>query len=379
MSVIGEHAQDWGGLLADVLDRPGRVRPHFQPIVDLQRAEVCGYEALARFTGWRDVEPASVFAAAEERGMGGALEAQMVREVLGARPHVAHNRFLSVNCSPRAMLSDDVQGAFAAADRLDGIIVEITEQTDADLIELAGALALLRAKGALVAVDDAGSGYGSLARITALHPHFVKVDRALVAHLDADPTKAAVVETLGELAARIDAWIIAEGVERIEELDTLMRLRVPLAQGYAFGSPGPGMNELEPELGLRIRARYRPSGSGSPIGELIEAVPTLPEPVSDRALGVLFDRRPQPDHVALVDRDGRPSGLVRRVDHLRGDGPVRDLMLVTMDMPLAAVGRRAMSRPPERRFDPLVCWDESGRYAGLIRIERAVDILARAA
>ena len=54
-------------------------------------------------------------------------------------------------------------------------------------------------------------------------------------------------------------------------------------------------------------------------------------------------------------------------------------MLVTAEMPIAAVGRRAMARPPARRFDPLVCWDEAGRYAGLVRIESVVDALACAA
>jgi hypothetical protein len=101
--------------------------------------------------------------------------------------------------------------------------------------------------------------------------------------------------------------------------------------------------------------------------------------VSLRALQVLFERRPEPDYVALVDPEGRPSGLVRRCDHLRGDGPVRNIMLVTGDMPIAAASRRAMARPPARRFDPLVCWDEMGRYAGLVRMERMVDALACAA
>jgi EAL domain-containing protein (putative c-di-GMP-specific phosphodiesterase class I) len=362
-------------VLTDVLEQPGRVRPHFQPIVDLQRGEVCGYEALARFTDWPGVPPWEVFAAAEDQGLGGKLEAQMVREVLEARPHVAADRFLSVNLSPRAVTSDEVQSAFAAADRLDSVILEITEQTDTDLDELAAALADLRARGALVAVDDAGAGYGSLRRITALHPHFVKVDGSLVHNLDNEPTKAAVVETLRELATRLDAWVVAEGIERLEELDALIRMRIPLGQGYAFGRPGPGMGELEADLAGHIRGRYRPAARELEIGQLIEAVPTLPEPVSNRALSVLFDRRPGPEFIALVDGHGRPSGLVAREGFTRREPPTRSLMLVTREMPLAAVSRRAMTRPMPRRFDPLVCCDDAGRYAGLIRLERVVDAL----
>ncbi|HEX8208068.1 MAG TPA: EAL domain-containing protein [Solirubrobacteraceae bacterium] len=377
--MIHERAHDWSEILGEVLGRPGRLRPHFQPVVDLQRGEVCGYEALARFTGREDLRPGDVFAAAAEHGISGALEAHMVREVLQARPHLPRNRFVAVNASPRALVTPEVHDAFAAADRLDRVIVEVTEQADADLGALAAELDALRARGALVAVDDAGAGYGSLSRITALRPNFVKIDRGLVANIDTEPAKAAVVQTLGELAARIDAWIIAEGVERMEELDALLDLRVPLAQGFAFGRPVPGMAELEPRLGVHIRARYRPTLGDAAIGALVEAVPALPEPVSQRALRVLFDRRPVPDFVALVDHVGRPSGLVRRGDHARGESPERNLMLVTADMPVAAVGRRAMSRPAPRRFDPLVCWDEAGRYSGVVRIERIVDALAAAA
>jgi hypothetical protein len=155
-------------------------------------------------------------------------------------------------------------------------------------------------------------------------------------------------------------------------------MRVPLGQGYAFGRPGPGMAELAPDVSSHIRDRYEPTARELTLASLIEAVPTLPEPVSDRALGVLFDRCPGPDYIALVDQAGRPSGVVRREDHLRREAPVRSLMLVSREMPLAAVSRRAMGRPPARRFDPLMCCDDAGRYAGLVRMERVVDALAAA-
>jgi EAL domain-containing protein (putative c-di-GMP-specific phosphodiesterase class I) len=376
--VIGEHAMDWGAILGEVLDQPGRTRPHFQPIVDLQRGEVCGYEALARFTGWMDLEPTEVFAAADRLGIAGAVEAQMVREVLEARAHIAPNHLLSVNCSPRALMCEEVHDAFGALGRLDSIIIEVTEQTDTDLDALAGALAELRGRGALVAVDDAGAGYASLARITALEPHFVKVDRSLVSGIDKSPAKCAVVETLGDLAARMDAWVVAEGIERREELDTLIRMHVPLGQGFAFGRPGPGLSALDAELGGHIRSRFRPAQVTPSLATLIEAVPMLPEPVSGQAIDVLFARRPGPEYIALVDGQGRPSGLVRRGDIDAAD-PIRSLLVLSPETPLPVATRRAMGRPSAHRFDPVVCVDDGGRYAGLVRIERLVDALASAA
>ena len=371
---------DWDAILGEVLEQPGRTRPHFQPIVDLERGEVCGYEALARFTGWADLEPTEVFAAADRLGMAGAIESQIVRDVLEARAHIAPNHLLSVNCSPRALMCAEVHAAFAELGRLDSVIIEVTEQTDTDLDALAAVLAELRGRGALVAVDDAGAGYASLARITALEPHFVKVDRSLVSGIDLSPAKAAVVETLGDLAARMDAWVVAEGIERREELDELIRMRVPLGQGFAFGRPSPGLSGLDAELGGHIRSRFRPAHATLAVASLIEAVPMLPEPVSEPALAVLFDRRPGPEYIALVDAQGRPTGLVRRADH-RGAGavPVRSLLVVPPDTPVQVAIRRAMGRPTAHRFDPLICTDEGGRYAGLVPVERLVDALASAA
>ena len=67
----------------------------------------------------------------------------------------------------------------------------------------------------------------------------MKVDRDLVAGIDTDETKAAVVEALGMFTSRLDAWLVAEGVETIAELDRLLSLRVPLAQGYGLGARSP--------------------------------------------------------------------------------------------------------------------------------------------
>jgi predicted signal transduction protein with EAL and GGDEF domain len=117
---------------------------------------------------------------------------------------------------------------------LRGVVVEITEQIAvADYDALIAALAPVRVAGALLAIDDAGAGFASLKHVMLLRPDFVKVDRDLVAGIDRDETKAAVVEAFGLVTSRLDAWLIAEGVETTAELDCLLSLRVPLVQRLA--------------------------------------------------------------------------------------------------------------------------------------------------
>ena len=99
------------------------------------------------------------------------------------------------------------------------------------------ALGLLRRQGFRIAIDDAGSGYASLQSIAELRPNFLKVANTLVTGLHADTIKRDVVEMLVNLARRIDATCVAEGIETPEDLEECRRLGIPLGQGFYLGVP----------------------------------------------------------------------------------------------------------------------------------------------
>lgn len=223
--------------IRDVCAHPNSVRIVLQPIVDLTHACVVGYEALTRFPSATS-SPAEWFTAATQLGLSGPLEAATIRAALARRTDLPHDAFLSLNVSPHALLSEDVRDALAAPDDLHGTVIEITEQSAvSDYGALDRALVPLRARGARVAIDDTGAGYASLRHVLAMAPDLVKVDRSLISNLHRDPARAAVVETLAALAGRIDASLIAEGIESPEELRALASLDVPYAQGYLLGRP----------------------------------------------------------------------------------------------------------------------------------------------
>src|SRR3954453_9522669 len=236
---------DWTAALGQVLSEPELIRPVFQPIVDLERGVACGYEMLARFVSPIKAAPPTWLDEASGRGLGERLEAMLVEIGLDAMSWVPDNCFLTINVSPGALACDDVAQLLASRTSLEGLVIEVTEQAVVeDYSQLEFVLAALRPAGAAIAVDDAGAGYASLRHIVALRPQFVKLDRWLVADLDRDEAKLAVVESLMTFASRIDAWIIAEGIERAEEMEALQGLRVPLAQGYWLGLPSPGMDPV---------------------------------------------------------------------------------------------------------------------------------------
>ncbi len=342
------------------------MRSHLQPILDVRRGVVAGYESLARFV-LDPAPPARWFAEATAAGLDGLLEARALGAALDRRTELPVNTFLSVNVSPLAIRGPEVRSVFAGAGDLRGVVVELTEQTSVeDYAAVGAALEELRAAGAHIAIDDAGAGFASLRHVAALRPDFVKVDAHLVAGVDRDEAKAAVVEMLGVLASRLDAWLVAEGVETEPELEILAGLGVPLAQGYGLGRPTPAIEDLSADVRAmhrRLELRHRSGG----LAALARSAPVRrragPGPA---ALGAV-DRV---DEVAVViDEFDRPILLVTPA------GPAEVLRASASD-DLAAVAERAMTRPPERRYDPIACCDEQGRLLGLVTVDRLVRALA---
>ena len=230
--VTEEQREDFASLIA----RPEAVRPVFQPIVALASGEPVGYEALARFEGKPGLPPSWWFSQAHRFGLGAALEAESVRAALAAdnRPP---GMFLSINLSPSALASSHVTERLP--NDLRGIVLEITEEERVlDVEGLQRDLDPLRARGARIAVDDAGEGYAGLRQVMSMRADIIKLDRSLVADVNADPAKVALIGSLVHFARSTGAAICAEGIEALEELRVLIHLGVAYGQGWALGRPG---------------------------------------------------------------------------------------------------------------------------------------------
>ena len=364
----------WSSALQRVLAEPRRVRVHYQPIVDLQRGSIRGYEALARFPEAPALSPRAWFDAAERLGCAGALEAQLIQAALVAGPLLVRNRFVSVNVSPAALLSAEVQTALGAERRMQHIVVEITDGAEADPTAVRAAVDALRAAGAAIAVDDTGAGVDSLDRVVALRPHYIKVAGRVIAGIDSDRTRVAMVETLAQLATKLDSWLIAKAVETDEQLDVLVRLGVPFGQGFALGHPAPAMAELSPDVKARIRRRSLSAAQVAALAALVERVPAVG--ASPQAVAAAFASDRQLEYVVCVDSGSYPLGVLDRPAHERGTAP-RPPLYLPASISLHEGARRAMARPLSTRFDAIVIVDEDGAYAGLVPIDRLVSALTR--
>jgi EAL domain-containing protein (putative c-di-GMP-specific phosphodiesterase class I) len=371
---------DWPCLIRTVLEDPRRLTLVFQPIVSIAEGTVVGYEALSRFPRlrsgeecWPKVGPDRWFAAADAIGCGPDLEAIVVRRCLALKDTLPPDTFLTVNVSPHLLTDPRISGPLLAAGNLAPLILELTEhQQVADLVPLIRLRDELAERGGLLALDDAGSGYSGLQQITRMRPNLIKLDRALVADADNDEVKLALAGLLGEFASRIDAWLLAEGVETWAELEAFARLGVPLAQGFLLGRPGQPWATLSASASARLRAAGGKAELTDTVGALVERVPMEGGgPVPPGSFGLLLDSWGRPQAL-LVPRS--PPGGPRSGSASHRVVPVS--MKVTAGESVVELAQRLVARPVHCRFDPVACVDERGRAAGIVRVERLLVRLA---
>ena len=348
-------------LLAD----PDDLTLVFQPIVDLATVRVVGYEALARFPG--TAGPGVWFAAAADCGLAAELEALAVAKALAAVPLLPPGTFLAVDVSPHLLGSRPVQDALAGRPDLSRVVVELTGHTPVDDPDtLRRRTDALRARGAQVALDDAGSDWSGLQRMAVVRPEYVSLDRTLVTGVDGDPVRAALTEVVGGFAGRIGAALLAVGVETAAELATLVRLGVPLAQGRLLGRPAPTPAPLAPEVAALVRTHVARAQVAGGVAALVRPVRQcdVAEPPPAVPPAVLVAGRGEPVALWLAcPRTGEPYGAPVSLRAHPSDDPVDVL-------------RRALTRPPSVRFDPVVCTDATGAVVGLLRVD---DLAAAAA
>lgn len=368
----------WAFALERVLADCGQPRLVFQPIVDLQRGVVAGYEALSRFSGPPDAPPYVWFEEAERLGRSVELELRAVRQALRTRATLPPDTFLTINMTPEALLHPDARGVLSETQGLERLVFEVTEHARvADYRALRRAVDRVREAGGMVAVDDAGAGYASLKHVLELRPDFVKLDRELIAGVDQDPIKRSVVQMLGELSDRIDAWIVAEGIEEHGELDAMVEMGVPLGQGWLLGRPSAPWATLGDPLCGRIQARHREIENPQQLAALLERRRVFPHDATLEDVARWFSQTPLVSAVVQIDPDKRPLGLLRRADIEGGRLRRHPVLAVAPTADIAEVARRAMARVVDRRFDPVVCRNPSGVYVGLVSIERLVEQLSR--
>ncbi|MDM3274494.1 EAL domain-containing protein [Citrobacter sp. Ce119] len=225
-------------------------RPVYQPIFNSQTGKIAGIEVLARWTHPQyGIIPPDVFIPlAEEQGLIASLTHQLIQQVIAdlqpRLPLFPKGLYLNLNLSPENCLdprfeSDAVALMQKLAPGQVQLVIEITESRPLHFTpQLSEWFASLRKSNIAVALDDFGTGYSNLCYLHALEPEFIKIDKLFVGQIG-EGGDTRIIDTLIELAQKMNLRMIAEGVETRAQADYLRVKRCDFLQGYYFCRPVP--------------------------------------------------------------------------------------------------------------------------------------------
>ncbi len=339
-----------------------QLRVVYQPIISLPTEELAGFEALVRWDHPKHglLNPAEFVPVAEESDLIVKLGSYVLSMAAGeaARwqkelPRAENPLFVSVNVSSRQLFRQDliqeirhilgrnlVPPGSLRLEVTESLVMENPEQA----IEI---LEWLRAAGALLSMDDFGTGYSSLAYLQRFPFDTVKIDKDLVQGANADGTGSPIVRSIVALAHELGRKVVAEGVERAEDVGFLRSIGCEYAQGFYYGEPMPERDVMsmlrvirksERKLQRRGYFRTKPKPVAPAVDEgalAAEARAKARRPVKQGGGGP----KPAP---------GSPEAVAAQLK--AGDAPFNGAVRPRIggDLPGAAVRLRPRNQPPVR-------------------------------
>lgn len=303
-----------------------RLRPHFQPIVNLNTAKVIAHEALIRGpVGSRLEMPNALFQTALEANLANELE--LLCRTLSIQQFATHqlSSKLFLNVSASLLKHSNHSKGFTVellkryGLSVDDIVIEISEQHPFDHHGVTNnAVNYYRDMGFKIAIDDLGAGYSGLKLWSELKPNLVKIDKHFIQGIDKDAVKREFVKAIYNISQSTGCEVLAEGIETYNELSVIQNIGIQLGQGYFLGYPTETPQDeydFDPRIITGRLHSWPLEEKRETAASIVTHAPsvTLKEPISQ------VDRLFQQDHslsVVPVLNGTRPIGVILRSELL---------------------------------------------------------------
>ncbi|MEM8502509.1 MAG: EAL domain-containing protein [Cyanobacteria bacterium P01_D01_bin.1] len=221
---------------------------HYQPIIDIERMKIVGFEALVR---WRHptkglIPPNEFIPFAEETGFivdlgAQVLEMACVQIAAWESDHIIDDEItISINIAAEQLLQSSIlehvqhclESTGISAHRLTLELTERSIASDHDLVD--GTLRALKQQNIRLSIDDFGTGYSALGYLHKLPVDCLKVDRSFVKPITDNPESLGIVPLIIGIAKTMNMEVVAEGIENTTQLNQLQKLGCQYGQGYLF-------------------------------------------------------------------------------------------------------------------------------------------------
>lgn len=213
----------------------------FQPIIDVQKRAIFGYEALVR---GRYNEPAAEILGKLVDDNRYSFDQAIRVKAIQLATSLGLEGMLSINFLPNAVYNPQtcIRTTLEAARELnfptEKLMFEVTEaEKITDHEHLKSIFKEYKKHNFTTAIDDFGAGYAGLNLLADWQPDIIKLDMGLVRAINSDPVRQALVGAMITACNGLNIRVIAEGIETIDEFETLLGMNVSLFQGYLFARP----------------------------------------------------------------------------------------------------------------------------------------------
>ncbi len=296
------------------------VQMHYQPIVDFaQGGKVFGFEALCRLKSpdgkWLNGAEAFALAAEVKRTQDLDITCQRLA-LIGKSQTIPADMPIFINVLPQTIMRPNWLESILEIltrhniDKRD-VVIEIVESEKASPELLARYCDVIRMHGLRIALDDMGSGFNGLRTLAEVRADFIKIDRAIVHEAQGSRVRTVLLEAIISMAQRLGCTIIAEGLERVEDITYCQDLGLNYAQGYYFAKPQSTPTNAVTALPARDESHRSHVPDDFHIGEYISRGLTLDISASIAEARALFDAHT--DVATAVVLDGqKPLALLRR-------------------------------------------------------------------
>ena len=374
------------------------LRSVFQPIVSLQTAEVIGYEALTRGpVDSKYINPEILFDEAKTYDLLWDLEILCRSNAIKTFSSHNSDKLLFVNVDPAVLKDEHFIKGFTKEILTEhnisplSLIFEITEKTSIDNYKnFNEVIDYYKSQGYKIAIDDVGTGYSGLTTIAKTRPNYIKMDMSLITNVTRDNFKKAIIKSFVEFANTTNTKIIAEGIEDVNDLYTLIEIGVHYGQGYLINRPNDNLLET-PELiknkivdkNISLKKHSFSSSSNVEIGEIARQDSPVLSTTTCSEIDKLFKSNPNITGIPIVNSDSITLGIVMNSNFFSKVGTQygwsifmkRPVHLVMDSTPLVVdyyisldkVSKIVISREEDKLYDYIIV-EKDNKYYGVVPV-----------